>query len=492
MSKQTQNQLQILLDSFKFDYSNLYSIADNKTKKRLNTLVEEWFEKGLLTNRLSKVHNDIDNINVNSINQFGLYANNIYKRTRVKNSDILELLIYSVYAEEQFKLEEKEQKIFKEDVNYYYEEGQKEVNKNKVSVISDALFLSLLNQATINGFTYEQYNEARMKYNTDQIYKQAVIDIQQKKDIKIDSDIYQDIIKKQNNSRLNINDDKYSGSIETLLVGMSNQAKIEGITKNDEDAKVMFIAVEDDRTTKMCQSLDRQIFNVKNWNEFKRYSDSNKNIVKYRCRGLVIGLNLPPVVDHFHWCRSTIQYLHIINEQIKNRKKTIITEKTIDNMQEIKLNEYNIEENRKINEWHKELLRYSMEENNSNEVVFVLDKNLKLVLKNKGDIENIDFSVPVTGKDYFIIHNHPKNSSFSTTDIITFLEDNNIKSLSIVKNNGKIEVITKKDDFEVNKSFTTYRRMYKKIIKNTKPTDDNLDDFVEKYLEKEEQIIWKR
>jgi hypothetical protein len=133
-----------------------------------------------------------------------------------------------------------------------------------------------------------------------------------------------------------------------------------------------------------------------------------------------------------------------------------------------------------------------MEENNSNEVVFVLDKNLKLVLKNKGDIENIDFSVPVTGKDYFIIHNHPKNSSFSTTDIITFLEDNNIKSLSIVKNNGKIEVITKKDDFEVNKSFTTYRRMYKKIIKNTKPTDDNLDDFVEKYLEKEEQIIWKR
>jgi hypothetical protein len=331
-----------------------------------------------------------------------------------------------------------------------------------------------------------------MKYNTDQIYKQAVIDIQQKKDIKIDSDIYQDIIKKQNNSRLNINDDKYSGSIETLLVGMSNQAKIEGITKNDEDAKVMFIAVEDDRTTKMCQSLDRQIFNVKNWNEFKRYSESNKNIVKYKCRGLVIGLNLPPVVDHFHWCRSTIQYLHIINEQIKNRKKTIITEKTIDNMQEIKLNEYNIEENRKINEWHKELLRYSMEENNSNEVVFVLDKNLKLVLKNKGDIENIDFSVPVTGKDYFIIHNHPKNSSFSTTDIITFLEDNNIKSLSIVKNNGKIEVITKKDDFEVNKSFTTYRRMYKKIIKNTKPTDDNLDDFVEKYLEKEEQIIWKR
>jgi hypothetical protein len=309
MSKQTQNQLQILLDSFKFDYSNLYGIADNKTKKRVNTLIEEWFEKGLLTNKLSKVHNDIDNINVNSINQFGLYANNIYKRTRVKNSDILELLIYSVYAEEQFKLEEKEQKIFKEDVNYYYEEGQKEVNKNKVSVIPDALFLALLNQASINGFTYEQYKEARMKYNADQIYKQVVIDIQQQKDIKIDYDIYQNIIKKQNNARLSINDERYSGSIETLLVGMSNQAKIEGITKNDEDAKVMFIAIEDERTTKMCQSLDRQIFNVKDWNEFKRYSESNKNIVKYKCRGLVKGLNLPPIIDHFHYCRSTITYL---------------------------------------------------------------------------------------------------------------------------------------------------------------------------------------
>lgn len=54
-----------------------------------------------------------------------MLANNIYKRTRVKNSEILELLIYSTYIEEQNKLEEQEKQIMYEDTNYYYEEGQK-------------------------------------------------------------------------------------------------------------------------------------------------------------------------------------------------------------------------------------------------------------------------------------------------------------------------------------------------------------------------------
>lgn len=130
-SKQTQNRLQELFDTFNFTTENIYNIADNKTKKRINTYIEQWKEQGLLKNN----------------NYFTVLANNIYKRTRVKNSEILELLIYSAYIEEQNKLEEQEKQIMYEDANYYYKQGQQEVNKKKKpSIIPMALFLALLDQ----------------------------------------------------------------------------------------------------------------------------------------------------------------------------------------------------------------------------------------------------------------------------------------------------------------------------------------------------------
>lgn len=106
-SKQMQNRLQELLDTFNFTSENIYNIADNKTKKRINNYIEQWKEQKLLTG------------------YFKVLANNIYGRTRVKNSEILELLIYSAYIEEQNKLEEQETQIMYEDANYYYEERTK-------------------------------------------------------------------------------------------------------------------------------------------------------------------------------------------------------------------------------------------------------------------------------------------------------------------------------------------------------------------------------
>ncbi len=137
-SKQTQNRLQELLDTFNFASENIYNIADNKTKKRINNYIEQWKEQKLLTG------------------YFGLLANNIYRRTRVKNSEILELLIYSAYIEEQSKLDEYENLIMYKDANYYYEEGQKEVNKKKKpSIIPMALFLALLDQSNYSRINLE-------------------------------------------------------------------------------------------------------------------------------------------------------------------------------------------------------------------------------------------------------------------------------------------------------------------------------------------------
>ncbi len=104
ISKQKQLRLQELFDTFNFTSDNIYNIADNKTKNRINTYIEQWKEQKLLNG------------------YFGVLANNIYRRIRVKNSEVLELLIYSAYIEEQNKLEEQEKQIMYEDASYYYEE----------------------------------------------------------------------------------------------------------------------------------------------------------------------------------------------------------------------------------------------------------------------------------------------------------------------------------------------------------------------------------
>ena len=176
-------------------------------------------------------------------------------------------------------------------------------------MIPDAIFFALVNKPNAKGFIFEQYIEITMKYNAEQIFRQMTIDLQQQKKLDIENDIYQDIINRQQKSKININDGKISGDIDLTLIGINNLAKLEGIISFDDKAEVEFVSVRDEKTTKMCNSLNGQRFKVHDWNEFERYSKSNDTIKKYRCFGLVTGLNLPPINDGFHWCRSTIKYL---------------------------------------------------------------------------------------------------------------------------------------------------------------------------------------
>lgn len=325
ISKQTQNRLQEIFSSIDFSFDNMYGIADSKAKKRINTYIEEWKDKGLLKG------------------YFGTLANGIYKKTRVKNSEILELLIYGAYTEEQSKLQETELSTFKDVANHYYMEGQEEVNKTlsnkkKVSVIPDAIFLALLDMPNAKGYVWSQYIEAIIKYNADQIYRQVTIDLQQQKQPDIINDIYQNIIKRQGDVRLNVNGDKISGDVDLTLIGINNKAKLEGIYSFDDKAKVRFCGINDEKQTDMCKSLDNQEFYIHDWNEFYRYSKANDSIVKYRCYGLVLGLNLPPINDGFHWCRSYIIYLPS-NTEIDIDKKYNIFDSKLE--KEVKSN-YNI------------------------------------------------------------------------------------------------------------------------------------------------------
>ncbi len=323
-SKQTQNRLQEIIDTFKFDFDNLYNVADNKTKDRVNTYIEEWKDKGILTG------------------YFEILSKNIYNRTRVKNSEVLELLIYGAYIEEQTKIRKQELNIMYNDVNYYYKEGQKEVNdtlakkqRKPLNNLKWAFFLDLLDIPNAKGYIFKQYIETIIKYNADQIYRQMTIDLQQQKQPNITNDIYQNLIKRQSNSRLNIKDGKaVSGDIDLTLIGLNNLAKIEGIKYVDKNAECLFISDLCDNVTLMCSNMHLYKFKVDDWNNFDRWYGENAKdlkIERIKVKGLVLGINLPPITHHFHWCHSTIMYLKSESKNkdaMLNAKHNIFSNKT--------------------------------------------------------------------------------------------------------------------------------------------------------------------
>lgn len=308
ISKQTQNKIQTVFDTFNFTFDNLYNIADNKIKQRINTYIEEWKDKNLLNG------------------YFGMLCKNIYNRTRVKNSEILELLIYSAYIEEQSKLQKTELNIFKEDTSYYYQQGQEEVNntlkaKRKVSVIPDAIFLALMDAPNYSGYNWNQYIQTTIQYNTQQIYKQVITDLQQQKELEINSSEYQNIINNQIRQKVNINNGKISGATDLQLIGLNNLAKVEGIKSIDKNAKIRFIAISDENSTDMCQSMNNMEFYIDKENIFDRYWGETKKelkLMRVKVKGLVLGINLPPIIHHWHWCRSWIIYL----PPVENKKET--------------------------------------------------------------------------------------------------------------------------------------------------------------------------
>lgn len=470
-SKQTQNRLQELFDTFNFISENIYNIADNKTKKRINTYIEKWKEQGLLKNN----------------NYFTVLANNIYKRTRVKNSEILELLIYSAYIEEQNKLEKQEEQIMYEDANYYYEQGQQEViKKKKPSILEMALFIALLDQPNYSGFNWKQYIETTMQYNAQQIYKQAIINMQQQKDLEIESDEFQVIINRQNNQKLNINNDKISGAADLQMIGLNNLAKVEGIKSNaDDNAQVEFWAVTDEHSTEMCQSMNMMKFYINKENKFNRYWGNNKKDVKIMpvsVKGLVPGINLPPIIYYWHWCRSTIRYVPPVERQkekwynklgnsdkssLGGSGKGIFIEKVDLQNKKGKIEEY------------EEQIR-----NMKSEYAILIDKdgNIYAYHGSETNLDITDRSLDNT----IITHNHPENGSFGKDDFELLKANDKIKELRAVDSeyNYSLQLLKAID--------MTYNEIYMEGAQLAFETNDDIQHCVMEVLRKRGYIKYER
>mgnify|MGYP001105250493 CR=1 FL=1 len=138
-----------------------------------------------------------------------------------------------------------------------------------------------------------------------------------------------------------------------------------------------------------------------------------------------------------------------------------------------------------IQETHKELLRFAQTQNTSNEVACLLDlttgEKLDFV---KGDQVSVDVEADAASyhwlqskspKSLMLCHNHPGQSYFSMNDISVFMYYPQIKSLSIVTNQGKVWHITKLDRFDFDEA---RRAMENAIIKSKGNGDKAVDLFL--------------
>lgn len=154
-------------------------------------------------------------------------------------------------------------------------------------------------------------------------------------------------------------------------------------------------------------------------------------------------------------------------------KKIAITDQAIDKVNLVNIPGHTPEENRTIQLNHKQLLFDARENNNHDEVMYILDKGE--LLRVYGDHNTVDPNkshnvrlrlLLSPKRSLTVLHNHPGGSSFSLNDLNMFMETPSVKTMTIVTNQGKVMYLTKMDKFNKEKAVDLASEVKIKNIEN--------------------------
>lgn len=256
--------------------------------------------------------------------------------SRINYRTYIEIMLYMAYLtnlEDNYKATKE---IFIQSALVTYNQGRNDLNKKQKSILP-LMILTMLDKLYVDGVLLEEYMQSITLTNIQEINRTILMNIQQQRPLSVTSDNYKILFEKQRKRLINIRVDdtkqikesdteiqlplnkkinikrafpnKYviSGGLDKYLVAYCNKAYLE--SAEDDNQIVVFVAKMDYKTTKMCSSMNQLIFNTKDLNIFKRWSEIDNNLVTYKVKGLVTGVNLPPINNHQHPCRSTIYLL---------------------------------------------------------------------------------------------------------------------------------------------------------------------------------------
>ena len=301
ITRRMQDNIQSILDGVKYSYDQLEDVASNtdviRLRNRIDDLKEEYGLSGYIGYELS----------------------NYATKKKLKNKDVLLAYLMIEYYRQNEEQKVIEETLFDEVCTMTYESVSVETakvlhRKPKKKPLPRVWWLGLILKAGYSMFSWLDYKEGNLGYNAKKMYEVIIIMLQQNKPLNVNAYEINKLLEKQQRSylsrpRVYKTEQGYkatfSGSLDNQISFLVNQTALQAM-KDQGCTQVQFIAVMDEKTTKMCDSLDGQIFDIYKKNNYTRYSAEDGKKVEYTTVGLETGANLPPINNHFHYCRSTI------------------------------------------------------------------------------------------------------------------------------------------------------------------------------------------
>lgn len=160
---------------------------------------------------------------------------------------------------------------------------------------------------------------------------------------------------------------------------------------------------------------------------------------------------------------------------------TKITDSVINDFPAVKVDWFTEDQNKQFRSLHKELLQTSRDKNNCFETAFIVSGDLSR--KTIVFVDETTISIPPlsTGLNSWILHNHPRNSSFSIEDIAAVTIPG-YQGITIAKNNGGLEILTKSPNCDNIRLQNDVRRFL--IRKPNKISDSDAQKMISKWVEK--------
>ena len=235
-----------------FEFSSLYQYANSNVLRQFKTRINMFKEK----------YNKNDYVS---------YLVNKYKnRTLIKNNEILRVMLLMEYAEVYQKNYNNQLALFDEISEHVTEIAIQEVKpllkgrkkrhfKRHPYVYEHMALLHFLAMPNNLGVAWDEHIASIIDYNSDQVYKKAVIDLRNN-DLKVDKKLIENQTKREINYKPTSNN-KFSGQIDNEISFIINETKKQ-VYKYYGIKKVIIKGVLDERTCEVCEQYIGKIYNI--------------------------------------------------------------------------------------------------------------------------------------------------------------------------------------------------------------------------------------
>ena len=254
----------------------------------------------LKTNDLSMFKSELQDVKSDDMGDYLKFkVDKMLNRTKIKYYEALQILIDLAY----FKMMDNSKKFEDELINVtttytseFYQRISYDIKPRLIKYhlipFPNYLIPHLMSTPLYLGYNWLEYKQNMIDYNANKTYRKVVIGIQQNN---LDLDSY--------DNAFNIDRKRYITALDNEIASLCSEVALWGMEKQNIK-KVIYVAVMDEKTTKICESMNGQVFNVNDWNTYYRYADNkDERMTKYETKGLKVGENQPAL--HIG-CRSVL------------------------------------------------------------------------------------------------------------------------------------------------------------------------------------------